>query len=225
MTSPGSRAKGLFGGIVNVAILAAIIFVSSGRLDWPMAWALLAVHLAGISLATLAANPGLIEERSRRKADAGRWDSAVVAAMSIAGLAALALAGLDVRFGWSGAFPPSVEAAGLALLIVGFAIVDWATIANPFFSTVYRIQSDRGHAVVSGGPYGLVRHPGYAGLLVCIFAQPLLLGSAWALLPAGLTAAILVVRTGIEDKKLMADLPGYREYATKVRYRLVPGAW
>lgn len=221
----GMRIKGLAGGVVYIAIVAVILFVSSGRLDWIMAWALLAVHLIGTSIATLTADVGLIEERSGKKKDAKKWDSTMVSAMSIMGLAALAVAGLDIRFGWSGPVPVPVEAAALVLLILGYAIVDWATITNRFFSTVVRIQADRGHAVVSGGPYGYVRHPGYVGLIVCVLAQPLLLGSLWALIPAAVTAIILIVRTGLEDRTLKEELTGYKEYARKVRYRLVPGVW
>jgi len=219
------RAKGLVGGVVYVIVLAVVLFVSSGRLGWAMAWALLAVHLIGTSVVTLIVSPALIEERSGRKADAKKWDSTLVSAMSIMGLVALLVAGLDVRFGWSGPLPMPVEAAGMVLLVSGYAIVDWATVTNKFFSTVVRIQADRGHTVISEGPYGYVRHPGYIGLVICVLAQPLMLGSLWALLPAAVTIMILIVRTSLEDRTLQDELTGYKEYVQRVRYRLLPGIW
>jgi len=98
-------------------------------------------------------------------------------------------------------------------------------LANRFFSGVVRIQNERGHSVVSDGPYRWVRHPGYAGGFIGDLALPLLLGSAWAFIPAALTAGAVVLRTALEDRTLQAELPGYREYAQRTRFRLLPGVW
>jgi protein-S-isoprenylcysteine O-methyltransferase Ste14 len=98
-------------------------------------------------------------------------------------------------------------------------------LTNEFFSRDVRIQEDRGHAVVSDGPYRLVRHPGYAGFIVATLATPLVLGSLWALIPAALATAGLVVRTALEDRTLKEELDGYREFAQQTRYRLLPGIW
>jgi protein-S-isoprenylcysteine O-methyltransferase Ste14 len=109
--------------------------------------------------------------------------------------------------------------------MAGMLLVSWAMASNKFFSTTVRIQDDRGQTVTSSGPYRLVRHPGYVGFLVSNLATPLLLGSLWALIPAVVLEALVVVRTALEDRTLQAELGGYRDYARRVRYRLLPGVW
>ena len=98
-------------------------------------------------------------------------------------------------------------------------------ITNTFFSGTVRIQHDRGHAVISDGPYGWVRHPGYAGWSLSLITTPLMLGSFWALIPGALAALLLIVRTVFEDQTLQGELEGYSDYAQRVRYRLLPGVW
>src|SRR5512137_210577 len=115
--------------------------------------------------------------------------------------------------------------SGAVLLAAAYALLSWAMWSNAFFSTVARIQDDRGHAVCTTGPYRLVRHPGYAGFILQALGTPWLLGSHWALVPGVVAAASMVVRTSLEDRMLQAQLPGYAEYARRVRYRLVPGIW
>jgi protein-S-isoprenylcysteine O-methyltransferase Ste14 len=114
-------------------------------------------------------------------------------------------------------------AAGFVIL--GSALSVWAMASNRFFSGTVRIQRDRGHTVVDGGPYGLVRHPGYLAWCISAPAIPLMLGSLWALIPALLGLCALVLRTSLEDKTLREELPGYEGYAQRVRYRLLPGVW
>ncbi len=108
---------------------------------------------------------------------------------------------------------------------MGSAISSWAMVANKFFSTIVRIQKERGHYVVTGGPYKYVRHPGYSGAIIVSFSIPLLLGSVWALVPAIIGDCILIFRTVLEDNTLKKELQGYNEYASSVRYRLIPGIW
>ena len=98
-------------------------------------------------------------------------------------------------------------------------------VVNPFFEKTVRIQTDRGHRVVDTGPYAYVRHPGYVGFLGWILAAPLLLASVWAIVPALISVVGLVIRTALEDRTLRAELPGYPEYAARVRFRLIPGMW
>ena len=104
-------------------------------------------------------------------------------------------------------------------------LAHWAMLANPFFEKTVRIQEERGHHVATGGPYRFVRHPGYVAFILMGFALPLGVGSAWALVPAGLNAALIVARTALEDRTLRRELPGYAEYAQRTRYRLLPGVW
>jgi protein-S-isoprenylcysteine O-methyltransferase Ste14 len=134
-------------------------------------------------------------------------------------------AGLDARFGPSADFSLPIELAALVVILAGYALGSYALMENRFFSGMVRIQTDRGHRVVSSGPYTWVRHPGYAGALLTYLATPLLLDSVWAFLPVVLLLIVLVVRTRLEDQTLQAELPGYSEYARRVRYRLLPGIW
>ena len=139
--------------------------------------------------------------------------------------ATLIVCGLDVRWSWSPEVGLPVHLAGLALMVLGFAIISWAMVSNPFFSGAVRIQSERGHTVASGGPYRYVRHPGYVGMILHFGSLALVLGSLWALLPALINVALFILRTALEDRTLQAELPGYREYAAQTRYRLLPGVW
>jgi protein-S-isoprenylcysteine O-methyltransferase Ste14 len=135
------------------------------------------------------------------------------------------LAGLDAgRFGWS-SVPPSLQAAGWAGLLFAGAVIWWAASANTFLSRMVRIQDDRGHRVVAEGPYLWIRHPMYAGVIVFILCVPLVLGSCWALVPGVLIGILFVTRTTLEDQTLREELPGYRDYAQRVRYRLIPWVW
>ena len=135
------------------------------------------------------------------------------------------VASLDRRFGWTGALPVGVHLAGLAVTLLGYGVFLWALRSNAFFAEGVRIQTERGHRVATQGPYRRVRHPGYAGAILSIVATPLLLGSPWALIPAAIACALYVVRTRLEDATLIDELPGYREYAQQVPYRLLPGIW
>ena len=140
------------------------------------------------------------------------------------GLAILIVSGLDRRFLWSHV-PVWATVAGVVLLLPAFFIGMWAMMANPYFECTMRIQDDRGQQVITSGPYRLVRHPGYSALVLSTLTYPLILGSWWAFLPAGALAAVVVVRTALEDRMLRDEMPGYSEYAAKTRFRLVPFAW
>ena len=124
---------------------------------------------------------------------------------------------------------PQISVCVLAIVIaavLGYVVIGvWSMAANAFFSMIVSIQKDRGHTVVTDGPYRYVRHPGYAGSILFTIATPLVLGSLWAFIPCGLAAALFVVRTALEDRTLQEELPGYKEYAQQTRYRLLPGIW
>lgn len=213
--------------VVSGAILAVAMFLPAGRVDWWQAWAYLAIFFGAITfnaLFVLRRDPELIAERAETKENTKGWDKVVTSAITVATLLTLVVAGLDVRLGWS-RVPFAVSVAGLVLIVAGNAVVSWGMAANRFFSRVVRIQEERGQRVCSSGPYRLVRHPGYIGMIVYSFAMSFGLGSWWAAIPALLVAAGFVVRTALEDRTLQAELPGYTEYASRVRYRLVPGVW
>ncbi|MGB2907278.1 MAG: isoprenylcysteine carboxylmethyltransferase family protein [Candidatus Aminicenantaceae bacterium] len=136
----------------------------------------------------------------------------------------LVIAGLDKRFGW-GSLSPLWSPVGLILVVLGSVPSAWAISLNPHFEPTVRIQEERGHRVISTGPYRYVRHPGYLSAILTSTATPLLLGTPWAFLPVGAIIVVLVIRTALEDRVLRRELTGYREYAQRVRWRLFPGIW
>jgi protein-S-isoprenylcysteine O-methyltransferase Ste14 len=129
------------------------------------------------------------------------------------------------RFHWQPQLPLSIILLGIFLFILGQFFFLWAKRTNMFFSSVVRIQTDRGQTVCKEGLYRFVRHPGYVGGILFGLASPLVLGSFWGLIPAILAAFCLIIRTLLEDKLLRKELPGYTEYTKEVRYRLIPGIW
>jgi len=172
-------------------------------------------------------HPGLLAERVHlmRHEDAKPWDK-ILAPLVVLGTALIPLvAGLDALFGWPPTFSLPVKIVALVVFLAGYAFGSSALIENRFFSSMVRLQTDRGQQVVTSGPYRWVRHPGYAGTLWANLAIPLFLDAAWAFLPAAFFTIALLIRTGLEDKTLQDELPGYRDYAQRVRYRLFPGIW
>jgi len=157
--------------------------------------------------------------------DTKPWDKILAPLLGIGSILVLLVAGLDRSYGWSSPFSLIVNILALTGIVIGYAFSSWALVANRFFSGTVRIQTERGHHVVSSGPYRLIRHPGYAGGLLGYVLIPVLLDSLWAFIPAGLLAAVMVVRTALEDRTLQAELPGYAAYAQKTRCRLIPGVW
>jgi protein-S-isoprenylcysteine O-methyltransferase Ste14 len=178
--------------IFSLAITSVCLFGSAGRLDWPNAWVLLGLNFAA-SLASsilMWRNPELLAERSNIKAGKS-WDKAIVAFVVLLGPAATWItAGLDTRFHWSDSMPPIAFIAGVVAAMLAAVLIAWAMRSNKFFSSVVRIQKDRGHVTVTAGPYGFIRHPGYTGMSAFTLATPLILNSRWAFVPAIATAAI-----------------------------------
>jgi protein-S-isoprenylcysteine O-methyltransferase Ste14 len=177
------------------------------------------------AIVILRFNPSLLAERLGPREGAKTWDIAIMSLLGLTQLARYIVAGLDQRYGWTGGFPFGAQFAALAVCVLGYALVVWATASNAFFSQVVRIQSERGQTVVTGGPYHYVRHPAYLGAILYELASPILLASWWALIPGVLGAILLTLRTALEDRTLQTELAGYTEYARQVRCRLVPGVW
>ncbi len=202
----------------------------AGRWGWWEAWAYAIISIAGFVISRVLAarrHPDLIAERAQhmRQANIKPWDKRLSAWLMLGGILVLLVAGFDARFGWSPAFGWPVTALALVMIVAGYALSSYALIENRFFSSTVRIQAERGHHVVSSGPYRWVRHPGYAGGLLAYLATPLLLDAPWAFMPTLLVVALTIIRTALEDKTLQEELEGYRAYAERVRYRLLPGVW
>jgi protein-S-isoprenylcysteine O-methyltransferase Ste14 len=210
-------------------ILVLCLFLPAGTWAWSRGWLFLVV-VVGASVVDILylrrVNPDVIAGRVNRHERPRRWDlllgliGFLPAMLAIPIVAALD----DGQYHWSHV-PWWGCLVGYALILTGFVGVTWATSVNKFFEPSVRIQTDRGHRVIDTGPYALVRHPGYTLIYPLFLGMPLALGSLWALIPALLLGPLFVLRTIWEDQTLQAELPGYREYAQRVRYRLVPGVW
>jgi len=213
---------------MGLLMLAAILFLSAGRLDWVWGWALVGITFLWVSATALILifrSPELIGERLGPRKGAKTWDAAIMSVLGLATIARCMVAGLDERFGWTTGISLPLQIAALTVAVLGYALVVWATASNVFFSQIVRIQKERGHTVVTGGPYRFMRHPGYVGTILFELAVPVMLGSWWALIPGGLSALLLVIRTALEDRTLLEELDGYQDYAQQTRYRLLPGIW
>ena len=220
------------GLIVVYLFIPLVLLVCGGDFGWWQAWIYsLLIVAAGVGGRILAErrHPGLLAERQNieKIQVAKAWDKVLaplMALMSI-GFPLVIVAGLDHRFGWSPVFPLWIIVLGIILIALGYAFSMWALVENRFFSSVVRIQADRGHVVCDSGPYRIVRHPGYAGYILPLLGIVLALGSLWTLIPAAVALVIAVIRTALEDRTLQEELPGYQEYARRVRYRLFPGIY
>lgn len=213
---------------MGIVVMGVALFWSAGKINWWPAWASIAVMLAWITATAIVIirfNPDLLAERLGPRKGAKPWDTAIMSILGLTQLARYILAGLDQRYGWTGGFPLAAQIAALTVCVLGYALFVWATASNAFFSQIVRIQSERGHAVATGGPYHYVRHPGYFGAILYEIAVPILLASWWAFITGGLGAILLILRTALEDRTLQAELAGYADYARQVRHRLLPGIW
>lgn len=225
--TPRIVVRWVFRETMGVVILAAILFLSAGRLDWVWSWALVIITAAwatATGVVSIRRSPELLAERLGPREGAKRWDLMIMSVVGVLTLVRCIVAGLDVRFGWTEVSLP-LHVIALMIAVLGYALVVWATAVNAYFSQIVRIQEERGHTVATGGPYQHVRHPGYVGSILFELAVPVMLGSWWALGPGGLNALLFVIRTALEDRTLREELAGYEDYAQHVRYRLVPGVW
>lgn len=215
--------------LVTLILIVVLLFGAAGSLNWGHGWAFIIVFVLLI-LASMAVlwrlNPEIFVARARPTGQGTKgWDRILMPIVIVAFAAILPVAGLDDgRFHWAPAGEEWIL-LGYLLLIVGFAGVAWAQAVNRHFEPSVRIQSERDHHVIDTGPYAYIRHPGYvfASLLAPGIAWSL--GSWWALLPAIVVIAVLVLRTNLEDATLQRELPGYADFAQKTRFKWIPGVW
>jgi protein-S-isoprenylcysteine O-methyltransferase Ste14 len=229
MSSELTTKRMIVQSVVGVGIFCALLFGGAGTIAWPEAWLYILVQNSCWAFMVLwlkKHNPELLKVRSEFWKRAGKpWDKAIVILLFVAFVPLYILPGLDaIRYHWSHV-PLSIKIIGFVGTVVSSGLMFWPLKANPFSSTVVEIQADRGHKVITTGPYRYVRHPMYVGAILWSFSVPLALGSLITLVLSFIVTALLVVRTHLEDKMLHEELDGYAAYAEKVKYRLIQGVW
>jgi protein-S-isoprenylcysteine O-methyltransferase Ste14 len=210
-------------------VMSAAFFGSAGTVAWFQAWLYMAIQFSFWMVTALwlkKHNPQLLKDRMVfLKGDTRGWDRIIIIVSTILFVPYLLLPGLDaVRYQWS-SVPLPVAVAGFAGVIVSLLLFFAVLRENAYLSRFVEIQREKGHRVVTSGPYRHVRHPMYVGLIILLYSLPVALGSLWTLIPASVLTLIFVIRTYLEDKTLRRELEGYEAYSTKVRYRLLPGIW
>jgi protein-S-isoprenylcysteine O-methyltransferase Ste14 len=222
-------AKLLLQNTIFVVALGALLFATAGTTHWPAAWVFLitsAIIGPACGLWLAWTDPALLAERMRPTFQAGQpaADKKFMLVLVAVMLVWLVAIGLDRRVDASDV-PQTLQVTGFVMYLLSMAFIMWVFRENSFAAPVVRVQAERGHHVISTGPYAIVRHPMYGGIMLFFFGVPLLLGSWWGVLIAPAFAVLFAVRTGIEERALAADLPDYADYAARVRYRLLPGVW
>lgn len=229
MRQPPGAGRYVAVRLLLTGVFGAVLLGSAGRWDWRAAWFYVGFVVVGelVSAAVLlVANPEVLRQRGQTmRPDTARFDRVFVPLYLVVGYATAVVAGLDAGRSASGPPSPAWLCAGALLTVAGYGIGTWAMAVNEHFEPTVRIQSERGHRVVTAGPYRCVRHPGCAGALLGVLGAPLMLGSAWMLVPTAAVVALFAVRTRLEDGMLQRELTGYRAYAQRTRFRLLPGLW
>jgi protein-S-isoprenylcysteine O-methyltransferase Ste14 len=215
---------------VEALIFSSLLFGAAGTIFWPAGWAYLILFFGGalwITVLLSRHDPALLAERMKPPVQKGQpfWDRALLLAMAVAWCGWLVLMGLDaVRFRWS-VMPVWLQFAGGASMVLSYRMIARVFRENPFLSAAVRIQAERGHRVISTGPYAIVRHPLYAAVMVYLPASALVLGSWYGFAASFVLSGGVAFRTAMEDRELQRRLDGYAEYAARVRYRLMPFVW
>jgi len=231
--NPGDSIGGLWlRGIARVVIIGLLIggalFFGAGTFDWFSGWFFLGVFTLSIMFnlfILLKKTPDLMRERWKRKSDTKPFDKVFGLFYMLSTLSMFLLSGMDsVRYEWT-QMDRSLTYAGLGLHILGTIPILWSMLSNPHLETTVRIQNDRGHKVITEGPYRYVRHPMYVGVSLMFIGWGFLLGSWVAVGVAVWIILLLIIRTALEDRTLQMELEGYKEFCQKTRYRLVPGIW
>jgi protein-S-isoprenylcysteine O-methyltransferase Ste14 len=222
-------AKLLLQNAFFIVAMGALLFASAGTLHWPGAWALLATSAllgpaCGLWLAKT--DPALLAERMQLTAreEQPAADKKFMLVFAATALIWLVAMGLDRRMQASD-MPLALQVLGLAMYLASTGFIMWVFRENSFAAPVIKVQAERDHHVISTGPYAFVRHPMYSGVMLFFLGVPLLVGSWWGVALAPVFAILFAIRAGIEERALRAGLPGYADYAARVRYRLLPGIW
>ena len=210
-------------------VLSATLFILARQLGWTLGWlyvGLFAVNNIVTVVCVALWNPVLFARRMKVGPGTKAWDIVWLIVFLATVIALFVVARRDLSAQHDDPASPGIEwLTGAVLFVFGWMMVTWSMVVNPFFEKTVRIQTDHGHHVIDNGPYARIRHPGYVGINAIFLSTPLLLSSAWTLLPALVAVLAIVIRTLLEDRTLQSELAGYREYAKKVRYRFIPGVW
>jgi protein-S-isoprenylcysteine O-methyltransferase Ste14 len=226
MKQAKSHGMLLLRSVLLFGFIICLTFLCAGRLDYWQGWVYNGSNIVFLILSYLLLPRELVEERLDPKEGMKKWDKIFYMISTPVYLATLIICVLDGgRFDWKPRISIPVIIIGIVLYITGQAIILWAKSSNRFFSSVVRIQTDRGQTVCKEGPYRFVRHPGYMGGLIYAIVSPLVLNSFWGLFPTIISIVITILRTSLEDETLQKELPGYLEYTKEVKYRLLPGIW
>lgn len=208
-------------------VYALLLFGSAGTMRWWNAWVYLGLSVLAVltgGLYVARKNPAIINERGRASAKTKPFDKLFARLTLPLVLGVFVVAGLDYRFGWS-VVPRWLQIATFVIMSPSFFIPYWVMLVNAYAATTVRVETERGQHVISDGPYRIVRHPMYTGVLGGYALLPMALGSWWTAVPSLLLIGLFVYRTAREDATLLAELPGYVDYAQKTHYRLLPGVW
>jgi protein-S-isoprenylcysteine O-methyltransferase Ste14 len=214
--------------VVGTCIFFSILFLSAGRINYwqGLIYVVIGLIMTALNYTVLRIDAQLLEERSKPGEGTKKWDKAILGLSFLATIAMFIVAGLDSgRFNWSPEFHWSLYLLGILLTVTGQLLFLIAQKQNKFFSSTVRIQTNRGHRVCDTGLYGVVRHPAYMGSIIQSLGFPLLFGSCWSIIPIGFSVILILTRTVMEDRTLINELDGYRDYSHKTRYRLIPYFW
>lgn len=219
------KMKAIVASYLGVLLFAGLIFLGAWKIAYWQGFLYVVLALVGTTLSHVLVPAGstLTADRAREAKAGLDWDKRLLGVFFLVNIVTFLIAGLDSgRFGWTGDVPVDVTVAGAALMLSGQVLFAVAKRENAFFSSTVRIQTERGHRVCDTGLYRFVRHPGYLGMLMSLLAFPLVVNSYWAFVPAGIGAALLAVRTVLEDRFLVEELPGYKDYTNRTRWKLLP---
>ena len=222
------KTKFLIKALITTLIFSIILFISAGKINYFQGWIFLSTNIitALMNFWTIRNDPELMAERSDVKEGTKSWDKLILGLSGLTYLVTLVVAGLDSgRYQRSPNFHWSIYVLGIIITIIGQVVFIKARKENKYFSSVVRIQNERGHVVCDTGIYKIVRHPGYLGMIISLSAIPLLTGSIWNIIPTFIAIILLIIRTLFEDETLKEELTGYLEYTQKTRYRLIPKIW
>ncbi|UCE40885.1 MAG: isoprenylcysteine carboxylmethyltransferase family protein [Candidatus Aminicenantes bacterium] len=229
MPEKGLIAKIIVRFILGLISIGAILFSTAGTLNWLEAWIYIVIQFgwsAGLTVWLWNYDPELLKDRLKfMKKSAKGWDKVLTFVSMPFYAAYLLIPGFDaVRYQWSHV-PVGVKVLCFILIVASFLWITWVMKENTYLSRFVEIQEERGHKVITSGPYRFVRHPMYIGAAILLLALPVALGSLYALVPTAFALVFMIIRTVLEDKTLHKELEGYVEYAQKTKYRLIPGIW